>query len=117
MRQFRPKSDIPITYPTRHKAETTKSRTDTKGTLTTELDSDEPERLVTRGDQSEVSPTEQVWRQSGELRLGEDAIRVHFHQPCQLFGSKTSIEIDNGANADQLDGRLLLQSIYGQSAS
>lgn len=50
------------THPTRHQTETSKSRTDTKCTLTTELDSHQTERLITRGNQREVGATEQVRR-------------------------------------------------------
>ena len=31
-------------------------------------------------DWSKVSPDEQVWRQSGGLGLGGDAIRIHLHE-------------------------------------
>ena len=45
----------------------------------TELDGYKTEWLVTGGDQSEVSSTEQVRRKSSELGHGEDAIRIQFH--------------------------------------
>jgi len=107
--QLQRKNYTPITYPTRHETETTESGTDTKGTLTTEFNSDKTERLITGGDQCEVSPAEQVWRKGGKLGLGEDAVGVHLHQSCQFLSSETSIEVNDRADTDELDRRFLLQ--------
>ena len=58
-----------ITYPTRHETETTETRTDTKGTLTTELDGDKTKRFITRWDQSGVGAAKRVWGKGSELGL------------------------------------------------
>lgn len=100
-----------MTYPTRHQTETTETRTDTKGTLTTELDSDETERLITRRDESEVGTTEQVRRQGGELGLGVDTIGVHLHETAELLGSEPTVQVDDGTDSDELDGRTLVKSM------
>ena len=76
-----------------------------------ELDGYKTEWLVTGGDQSEVGSTEQVRRKSSELGLGEDVIRIQFHQPCQFFRGETTIKINHRADADELNSRLLLQPI------
>ena len=108
------------TYPTGHQTETTKTRTDTKGTLTTELDGDETERLVTRGDESEVGTTEQVGRQRSELRFRVDTIWVHFHETTELLSRETTVEIDDGTDGDELDGGTLVKpedTVSQQSSS
>ena len=64
------------THPTRHETKTTKSRTSTKNTLMTELDSDKTERFITRRDQGEIGSTKQIRRESSELGLGINTIGV-----------------------------------------
>ena len=99
------------TYPTGHQTKTTETRTNTESTLTTELDSDETERLITRRDKRKVSTTEQVRREGRELRLGEHAVGVHLHETGELLGGETTVEIDDGTDSDELDRRTLLESI------
>jgi hypothetical protein len=96
-------------YPTRHETKTTESRTDTKSTLTTELNSHETERFIMRRDQREVGSTEQVRRKSSELGLGEDAIREKFHEASQLRRGELSVEIDDGSDSNELDRWVLLE--------
>ena len=91
------------TYPTRHQTETTETRTNTKSTLPTELDSDETEGLITRGDESEIGTTEQVRRESSELRLGVDTIRVQFHKTRQFLSGESTVQINDGTDSDELD--------------
>ena len=100
-----------ITYPTRHETETTKTGTNTKSTLPTELDSDETERLITRGDKREIGTTEQVRRESSELGLGVDTIRVQFHETRQFLSGESTVQINDGTDGDELDRRTLLEPI------
>ena len=88
------------THPTRHETKTSESGSNTKGTLTTELDGNETERFITRRDQSKIGTTEQIRGESSELGLGKDAIRVKFHETIQLLRSKLPVEIDDGPNGD-----------------
>ena len=99
------------TYPTGHETETTETRTDTEGTLTTELDGDETERLIARRDKRKVSTAEQVRREGRELRFGEHAVGIHLHETGELLGGETTVEIDDGTDGDELDRRTLLESI------
>ena len=92
-----------LAYPTRHETKTTKSRSNTESALTTELDSDETKRLITRGNQGEICSTEQIWRESGELGLREDAIGVKLHEAGQLLRGELSIKVDDGSNGNKLD--------------
>ena len=101
-----------VTHPTGHETETTKTRTDTKSTLSAELDSDKTERLITRRDKSEVRTAEQVRRQSSELGLREDTIRVELHQARQFLRSEASVKIDDGTDTDELDRRALLETEF-----
>ena len=98
------------THSTRHKTETTETRSDTERTLTTELDSDETERLITGRDEREVGTTEQVRRERCELGLGEDAIRVELHETVKLLGGETTIKINDGTDSDELNGWTLLKA-------
>ena len=98
------------TYPTGHETETTETRTDTEGTLTTELDGDETERLITRRDEGEVGTAEQVRRQSSELRLRVNPVGVELHQPRKLFRGEATVKIDDGTDTYELNRRLLLES-------
>ena len=95
--------------PAGHETETTETRTDTEGTLTTELDSNETERLVTRRDQGKVGTGEQIRRQGSELGLGVDAVGVHLHETGELLGGETTVEINDGTDTDELDLGLLLE--------
>lgn len=97
------------THPTRHQTETTKTTTNTEGTLTTELNRDQTERLITRGNQSEISTAEQVRRQGSELRLGVYPVGVHLHKTCELLSSEATVKINDGADGDELDGRTLIE--------
>lgn len=97
------------TYPTRHKTKTTETRTDTEGTLTTELDSDQTERLVTRRDQSEIGTAEQVRRKRSELGLRVHTVRVQLHQASKLLRSEPTVEINDGTDGNELNGGLLLE--------
>ena len=99
------------TYPTRHETETTKTGTNTKSTLPTELDGDETERFITRRDKSEVGTTEQVRRKSRELGLRVDAIGVELHETVQLLSGETTVKINDGTDGDELDTGPLLESI------
>ena len=106
------------THPTRHQTETTETGTDTESTLPTELDSDETERLITRGDKREIGTTEQVRRESSELGLGVDTIRVQFHETRQFLSSESTVQINNGSDTDELDrGAFLQPSKVDQSIS
>lgn len=97
------------THPTRHQTETTKTTTNTEGTLTTELNRDQTERLITRGNQSEISTAEQVRRQGSELRLGVHPVGVHLHKTCELLSSEATVEINDGTDGDELDRRTLIE--------
>ena len=98
-------------HPTGHETETTKTRTNTKSTLTTELYSDETERLITRRDQREIGTAEQVRRQRRELGLRVDAIGVELHETVQLLSGETTVKINDGTDGDELDTGPLLESI------
>ena len=100
-----------VTYPTRHETETTETRADTKSTLTTELDGDETERLVTRRDERKVRTAEQVRRERSKLGLRVHAVGVHLHETGELLGGETTVEIDDGTDGDELDRRTLLKPI------
>src|SRR5690348_7836119 len=62
-----PRREGYTTHPTRHQTETTETRADTERTLPTKLDRHQPERFVTRRDESEIGATEQVRWQGCEL--------------------------------------------------
>lgn len=98
-----------MTHPTRHQSETSEAGTDTESTLSTELDSDETERFITRWDQSEVSTAEKVRREGSELRLRIDTIGVNLHQTGELLRSETTVKINDGADTDELDGWTLIK--------
>jgi hypothetical protein len=97
------------TDPSGHETETSQPGADTERTLAAELDGDETERLVARRDQRKVGAREDVGRQGGELGLGEDAVRVHLHEPGKLLGCEAAVEVDDGADADELEVRPLLE--------
>ena len=97
------------TYPTGHETKTTETRADTESTLTTELDGDETERLVTRRDEREVRTAEQVRRERSELGLRVHAVGVHLHEARELLSGETTVEIDDGADGDELDGGALVE--------
>ena len=99
-------------YPTGHETETTETRTDTEGTLTTELDGDETERFITRRDKSEVGTTEQVRRKSRELGLRVDAIGVELHETVQLLSGETTVKINDGTDGDELDRWTLVEPVH-----
>jgi hypothetical protein len=105
-------TDVVYTYPTRHQTETSETRTNTKGTFTTELDSYQTERLVTRRDQSKVGTAEQIWRQGCELGLGVDTIGIEFHETVELLGSESTIKINNRTDGDELDRGPLVKSVH-----
>ena len=92
-----------------HETKTTKSRTNTESTLTTKLNRDEAERFITRGNQDKIGTAEQIWGEGSELGLGVDTIRVKFHEAIQLLRGELPVEIDDGANGNQLDSWVLLE--------
>jgi len=96
--------------PAGHETETTKARSNTERAFTTEFDGDEAERFVARGNEGKVGSAEQVRREGCELRLGENAVRVHFHETRELLRCEAAVEIDNRANSDELNGRALLKA-------
>ena len=96
-------------HPARHETKTTKLRSNTESTLTTELDSNKTKRFIARGNQDKVGTTEQIWGKSSELGLGVDAIRVKFHETLQLLRGELPVKIDTGPNSNQLDRRVLLE--------
>ena len=92
-----------------HETKTTKSRTNTESTLTTERNRDEAERFITRGNQDKIGTAEQIWGEGSELGLGVDTIRVKFHEAIQLLRGELPVEIDDGSNGNQLDSWVLLE--------
>jgi hypothetical protein len=82
--------------------ETTDTSTNTQSTLTTELNGNLAEGLVTGWDKCELSTGEDERRESSEFRLGEYTTRVDLHHVVKLESGELSVEIDNGTNTDQL---------------
>lgn len=97
------------THPSWHQTETTQSTTHTQRTLSPKLNSDQSKGFVTRRNQREISPAKQIRWQCRKLGLGVHTIGIHLHQPRQLLGSETAIQVNDGANANELDRRPLLQ--------
>ena len=97
------------TYPTRHETKTTKSTTDTQGTLATELDGDKTEWLITGRNQCEVGATEKIRGKGGEFRLGVHTIWIEFHQACQFLRREAAVKINDGADTDELNLRALFE--------
>jgi hypothetical protein len=75
----------------RHLTQTTDTRAHTKGALTSELNRDEAERLVTGWDQRELGTAEDVRRESGKLGLAVDALGVLLHELLQFQGGKLAV--------------------------
>ena len=98
------------TYPSRHQAQTSQPASDTEGTLSSELDSDETERLISRRNQSKVGTTKQVRRQCSEFGFGVHPFRMELHETGELFRGESTVKINNRANADELNGGLLVQT-------
>lgn len=89
--------------PSGHLTETTDAGTNTQGSLSSELDGNQTEGLISGGDQSELSTTEDVGRESSKLGLREDTSGVEFHELAQLQRGELAVEINNGTNGNQLN--------------
>jgi hypothetical protein len=65
------------THPSWHETKTSEPRPDSQSSLSSELDGDETEGLISRGDEGKVGAREDIRREGGELGLGEDSVGVH----------------------------------------
>ena len=101
-----------MTNPSGHETETSKPGADAKRALAAELDGDETKGLVARRNQGKVGATKDVRRQGGEFGLGEDAVRVHLHEPGKLLGREPAVEVDDRADTDDLEVRPLLEQAW-----
>src|SRR4051812_12805459 len=87
---------------TRHLAQATHAGSHAERTLAPELDSDEAERLIARGNERKLGAAKDVGRQLRELGLAKHPPGVLFHQLLQLERGEATIKIDNGSNGNEL---------------
>lgn len=88
--------------PARHLPQTSNTGANTKSALPSELDCDEPKRLITRWNQSKFCTAEDKWRQSCKFWFGENSAWIFLHHDIEFECCEFAVKINDGSNGEPI---------------